>query len=68
MTESPRGTASRIASVLLATIAAIMGFVAFNVVDGIFGVSEAILGLGACIATTVFVFRRSPPAGEDTDV
>ena len=45
-----------------------MGFFAFNVVDGIFGLREALLGIAACIATTLFVFRRSPPVKEDTDV
>ena len=68
MTESQRTSASRIASILLACLAAIMGFFAFNVVDGVFGLAQAILGLAACMATTVFVFRRSPPGEEDTDV
>jgi UDP-N-acetylmuramyl pentapeptide phosphotransferase/UDP-N-acetylglucosamine-1-phosphate transferase len=67
MTESPRESASRIVSILLACLAAIIGFFAFNVVDGVFGLVQAILGLAACIATTVFVFRRSPPGAEDTD-
>ncbi len=67
MTESPRTSASRIASMLPACLAAIMGFFAFNVVDGVFGLVQAIVGLAACIATTVFVFRRSPPGKEDTD-
>ena len=67
MTESPRESVSRIVSILLAGLAAIIGFFAFNVVDGVFGLVQAILGLAACIATTVFVFRRSPPGKEDTD-
>jgi hypothetical protein len=67
MTESPRESASRIVSILLACLAAIIGFFVFNVVDGVFGLVQAILGLAACIATTVFVFRRSPPGAEDTD-
>jgi hypothetical protein len=67
MTESPRESASRIVSTLLACLAAIMGFLAFNVIDGVFGVAQAILGLAACVATTVFVFRRSPPGEEDAD-
>ena len=66
MTESPRESASRIASILLACLAAIIGFFAFNVVDGVFGLAQSILGLAACIATTVFVFRRSP-GEEETD-
>jgi hypothetical protein len=68
MIESRRSSASRIASILLACIAAIIGFLAFNVVDGVFGFVESLVGLAACIAATVFVYRRSPPAGEDTNV
>jgi UDP-N-acetylmuramyl pentapeptide phosphotransferase/UDP-N-acetylglucosamine-1-phosphate transferase len=68
MTESPRPSASRIASILLACLAAIMGFFAFNVVDGVFGLAQALVGLAACIATTVLVFRRSPPGEKDADV
>jgi len=67
MTESSRSSASRILAILFACLAALMGFFAFNVVDGVFGVAEAVLGLAACIATTVFVFRRSPPGEEDAD-
>jgi uncharacterized membrane protein YuzA (DUF378 family) len=68
MTESSRSSASRIVSLLLACLAAIIGFFAFNVVDGVFGVTQALLGLAVCIATTVFVFRRSTPEKEGTDV
>ena len=68
MTESPRTSASRMASLLLPCLAAIMGFFAFNVVDGVFGLAPAMIGLAACIATTVLVFRRSPPGEEGTDV
>ena len=67
MTES-RGISARIASILLACLAAILGFLAFNVVDGIFGVTKAIVGLALCIATTVFVYRRPAPEKEDADV
>jgi uncharacterized membrane protein YuzA (DUF378 family) len=67
MTESPRESASRVVSILLACLAAIMGFFAFNVVDGVFGLAQAILGLATWIATTVFVFWHSPPGEEDTD-
>ena len=67
MTESPRESASRIVSILLACLAAIIGFFAFNVVEGVFGFAQAILGLAACIATTVFVFRRPPPGEAHTD-
>lgn len=68
MTESSRTSASRIASILWGCLAAMLGFFAFNVVDGVFGLAQALLGIAACIATTVFVFRRSPPGEEDTDV
>jgi uncharacterized membrane protein YuzA (DUF378 family) len=67
MTESSRDFASRLSAILLSCLAAIVGFFAFNVVDGVFGVVQAIIGLAACVATTVFVFRRSPPGAADTD-
>jgi uncharacterized membrane protein len=65
MTESPRSYASRVIALLLGCLAAVMGFFAFNVVDGVFGVVEAIFGLAAWIATTVFVYSRSPRGTED---
>jgi uncharacterized membrane protein YuzA (DUF378 family) len=68
MTESSRSSASRVLAILTACLAAIIGFLAFNVVDGVFGVAQAIVGLAACIATTVFVFRRSQSREEDADV
>jgi uncharacterized membrane protein YuzA (DUF378 family) len=68
MTESRRSSASRILAILMACLAAILGFLAFNVVDGVFGQTQAILGIAACIAATVFVFRRSPSREEDADV
>jgi uncharacterized membrane protein YuzA (DUF378 family) len=68
MTESSRSSASRILTILFGCLAALMGFFAFNVVDGIFGLPEALLGIAACIATTVFVFGRSPREEEDTNV
>jgi uncharacterized membrane protein YuzA (DUF378 family) len=52
----------------MACLAAILGFLAFNVVDGVFGQTQAILGIAACIATTVFVFRRPQSREEDADV
>jgi uncharacterized membrane protein YuzA (DUF378 family) len=52
----------------MACVAALMGFVAFNVVDGIFGIPEALIGIAVCIATTVYVFRRSSSRQADTDV
>jgi uncharacterized membrane protein YuzA (DUF378 family) len=54
-------------SILRACLAAIAGFFAFNVVDGVFGVAPAIVGLVASIAVTVFVVRRSPTGEEDGD-
>ena len=68
MTESSQSSASRVLAMLMACLTALLGFFAFNVVDGVFGVAPALIGLAACIATTVFVFRRSPSAGEDADV
>ena len=68
MTTSSRSSSSRVATIVLGCLTAILGFVAFNVVDGIFGVSASILAIAACIATTVFVYRRSPPDEANTDV
>jgi hypothetical protein len=65
MTESPRSFASRIIALLLGSLAAVLGFLAFNVVDGVFGSVEAMLGLVVWIATTVFVYKRSPREQED---
>jgi uncharacterized membrane protein YuzA (DUF378 family) len=68
MTESRRSSASRILAILMACLAAILGFLAFNVVDGVFGQTQAILGIAACIATTVLVFRRRTSETEDAGV
>ena len=68
MTTSSRSSSSRIVTIVLGCLTAILGFVAFNVVDGIFGVSASILAIAACIATTVFVYRRSPPEEESDNV
>jgi uncharacterized membrane protein YuzA (DUF378 family) len=68
MTEPRPSSASRILAILTACLAAILGFLAFNVVDGVFGFAQAILGLAACIATTVLVFRRKTPETEDAGV
>jgi uncharacterized membrane protein YuzA (DUF378 family) len=54
-------------SLVAAVLTGIAGFIAFNVVDGVFGVAKAILGVVACIAITVFVIRRSPPPEEKSD-
>ena len=67
MTESPRSFPSRILAIVIACLAAIIGFFAFNVVDGVFGVAPAILGVAACIAVTVFVVWRSPPPEKEPD-
>jgi hypothetical protein len=67
MAEPSPAAAFRIVSTLRACLAAMVGFLAFNVIDGVFGLPQALLGLGACIATTVFVFRRSPPGEEARD-
>jgi uncharacterized membrane protein YuzA (DUF378 family) len=68
MTESSQSCGSRVFAILMACLTTLMGFFAFNVVDGVFGVAPALMGLAACIATTVFVFRRSPSREEDPDV
>jgi uncharacterized membrane protein YuzA (DUF378 family) len=68
MITSARTFGSRVISIAMGCVAALMGFVAFNVVDGIFGVPEALIGIAVCIATTVYVFRRSSPRQADTDV
>jgi uncharacterized membrane protein YuzA (DUF378 family) len=68
MNVSSRSSASRIVTILLGCLTAIIGFFAFNLIDGVFGLPEALLGIAAFIATTVFVFRRSPPGAENADV
>jgi uncharacterized membrane protein YuzA (DUF378 family) len=68
MTESSQSSASRVFPILMACLTALVGFFAFNLVDGVFGVAPALIGLAAGIATTVFVARRSPPEAEDADV
>jgi uncharacterized membrane protein YuzA (DUF378 family) len=65
MTESPRSYATRLIALLLGCLAAVMGFLAFNIVDGVFGSVEALIGLAAWIAMTLFVYRRSPKEMED---
>ena len=52
---------------LAALVTGLAGFMAFNVIDTVFGVPEAIVGLVAWIALTVFVFRHAPRAREDPD-
>jgi uncharacterized membrane protein YuzA (DUF378 family) len=64
MTRPRQTSALRFLAALLTGVA---GFMAFNVFDTVFGISEAIVGLVAWIALTVFVFRRSPPAEEKSD-
>ena len=68
MTESPQSYASRIIALLLGSLAAVLGFIAFNVVDGVFGFVEAIFGLAAWFAMTVFVYTRSPRERGDPGV
>jgi uncharacterized membrane protein YuzA (DUF378 family) len=53
--------------VVAAVLAGLAGFFAFNVVDGVFGLTEALLGLVVWIAVTVFVVRRSPPPEDEPD-
>jgi uncharacterized membrane protein YuzA (DUF378 family) len=56
-----RRSASRFVA---AALTGLVGFFAFNVVDGVFGSVEAIVGVAACAAVTVFVFRRAPEEEE----
>jgi uncharacterized membrane protein YuzA (DUF378 family) len=64
MNSSVRTSAITFIAALLTGVA---GFMAFNVIDGVFGQVEAILGLAAWITLTVFVVRRSPPGKEGPD-
>jgi type IV secretory pathway TrbD component len=66
MTDSRRSSASRVLAILSACLAAVLGFLAFNVIDGVFGFGNSLIGLAAGIALTVLVFRR-PPRGQDAD-
>jgi uncharacterized membrane protein YuzA (DUF378 family) len=52
---------------LAALLTGLAGFLAFNVIDGVFGFVESLIGLSASIAATVFVVRRSPPPEEEPD-
>ena len=61
VTKSRRRSASRFVA---AVLTGLVGFLAFNVVDGVFGFVEAIVGVAACVAVTVFVFRRAPAEEE----
>jgi uncharacterized membrane protein YuzA (DUF378 family) len=54
-------------SFLAALLAGLAGFLAFNVIDTVFGVPKAVVGLVAWIALTVFVFRHSAPTTEEPD-
>ena len=56
-----------VAAFVAALLAGLGGFVAFNVVDGVFGLTLAILGVAACVATTVVVVWRSPAPKEKPD-
>ena len=58
---------SSASSLVAAVLTGLAGFLAFNVVDTVFGVPAAVAGLVVWIAVTVFVYRRSPPAREDSD-
>jgi uncharacterized membrane protein YuzA (DUF378 family) len=52
---------------LAALLTGLAGFLAFNVIDGVFGFVESLIGLSASIVATVFVVRRSPPPEEEPD-
>jgi uncharacterized membrane protein YuzA (DUF378 family) len=64
MTKTRRSSALDVLAALLTGLA---GFIAFNVVDGVFGLAEAILGLVACIVITIVVVRRATPGVEEPD-
>ena len=53
--------------VIAAVLTGLAGFLAFNVVDGVFGFTVSILGLLVCIAVTVVVVWRSLPPEEKPD-
>jgi uncharacterized membrane protein YuzA (DUF378 family) len=57
MTKYRRTSPLRIVAAVLTGLA---GFLAFNIVDGVFGLVDALVSLAACIAVTIFVFRRAP--------
>jgi hypothetical protein len=61
VTKSRRRFASRFVA---AALTGLVGILAFNVVDGVFGFVEAIVGVAACVAVTVFVLRRAPAEEE----
>ena len=52
---------------IAAVLTGLAGFLAFNVVDGVFGLVEAILGIVACVGITLFVVCRSPAPEEESD-
>ncbi len=64
MSRSRRTSGLRI---LAALLTGLVGFMAFNLFDTVFGVVAAIVGLVAWIALTAFVYRRSPPVEEAPD-
>jgi uncharacterized membrane protein YuzA (DUF378 family) len=54
-------------SLVAALLTGLAGFLAFNVIDGVFGFGESLIGLAASIAATAFVFRRSAAPEEEPD-
>jgi hypothetical protein len=64
MTTSHSSTALGFLAALLTCLG---GILAFNVIDGIFGFPQAILGLLASVAITVFVVWHSPAEEDETD-
>lgn len=62
-----RSRARSAMSLLAAVLTGLAGFLAFNVIDGVFGLTRSLLGLAASIAVTAFVFRRASPPEEQPD-
>ena len=59
MSTSARTATSR---AVVALAVAVLGFMAFNLFDTVFGIPEAVAGLVAWTVLTVIVFRRAPAA------
>jgi uncharacterized membrane protein YuzA (DUF378 family) len=52
---------------IAALLTGLVGFFAFNVIDGVFGLVASLLGLALSIATALFVVWRSRPPEKESD-